>query len=174
MCPHYARARLPTTHSLTRRHSFDARRSTWEMWRDCAKNQRNIAHHSRCMSASEDMLGKRVLVVDDDTAILESIGAVLEMDGYDVSVATDGLEALDQVSADRPDLILLDLMMPRMDGYAFAAELRRRETLPKVPIVVLTADGRIRQKADRMGAEGFLSKPFDVSTLLTEVARLAG
>jgi two-component system chemotaxis response regulator CheY len=114
-----------------------------------------------------------VLVVEDDTGLQETLEEVLELEGYAVIVANDGLDALAKLGEPPPAVILLDVMMPRMDGYAFADELRRRGLHPRIPILILTADGRARQKAERIGAVGYLEKPFDLSELLRQIARFA-
>lgn len=113
-----------------------------------------------------------VLVVDDDPDILEAVCDILEGEGYRVARARNGREALGQVDEERPLLILLDLMMPVMDGSAFAQALRGRERDRSIPIVVISADGD-PQKAAALGARGFLAKPFDIDALLAEVAALA-
>lgn len=118
------------------------------------------------------ILSNSVLVVDDDPGLQEALEAILELEGYDVRTARDGLDALEQVQAGLPDLIVLDLMMPRMDGYAFARELEERGLRSQVPIIVLTADGRADYKARQIGADGGLAKPFDIEAFLGEVARL--
>jgi len=112
-----------------------------------------------------------VLVVDDDPDILEAVCDILEGEGYRVARARNGREALVRVDEERPLLILLDLMMPVMDGPAFAQALHRRED-HEIPIVVISADGD-PQKAAALGARGFLAKPFDIDALLAEVASLA-
>ena len=117
-------------------------------------------------------MGRTVLVVDDDESIQATLRDLLEDEGYQVLTANDGLDALDQLTPILPDLILLDLMMPRMDGYAFVEELSRRGLRPAVPVIVLTADGNIRQKAMQVGAEGYAEKPFSLLTLLEQVERL--
>jgi two-component system response regulator MprA len=117
-------------------------------------------------------VSKPVLVVDDDSAIREILELALADEGYDVDLAGDGVEAIDKVNNKQPQLILLDWMMPRMDGEAFADELGRRGLRPAIPILMLTAAGNPEQKAARIGAEGFLTKPFELPTLLDEVARL--
>lgn len=117
--------------------------------------------------------GKVVLVVDDDDGFQETLQALLEMEGYDVVVARDGQEALAKLEEITPAVILLDLMMPRMNGFDFAQELTRRGLRPAIPIVVLTADGRAGQKVEQIGAEGHLGKPFDVNALLQVVNQLA-
>lgn len=119
-------------------------------------------------------MDRTVLVVEDDAGLQETLEEILEIEGYDVTVAKDGLDALDKLSDPLPAVILLDVMMPRMDGYAFVDELRRRGLHPGIPILVLTADGRAQQKAERIGAVGYLEKPFDLRELLRQVARFAG
>ncbi len=112
-----------------------------------------------------------VLVVDDDPDILEAICDILAAEGYRVARARHGGEALDRVVAERPAIILLDLMMPVMDGIAFAHELRGRGLADGVPIVVISADGN-PQKAALVGAQGYLAKPFDIDALLAHVAAM--
>jgi CheY-like chemotaxis protein len=117
-------------------------------------------------------MGRTVLVVDDDVNIQATLRDLLQDEGYQVLTANDGLEALERLNSALPALILLDLMMPRMDGYAFVEELSRRGLRAAVPIIVLTADGRARQKATQMGADGFAEKPFSLLPLLEQVERL--
>jgi CheY-like chemotaxis protein len=110
-----------------------------------------------------------VLVVDDDPDILDAICDILDAEGYRVSRARHGQEALEQVEHELPDVILLDLMMPVMDGVAFSQALRRRPAGAEVPIVVISADGN-PQRATAVGAVGYLAKPFDIDALLAQVA----
>jgi len=117
-------------------------------------------------------VGEDILVVDDEPELQEALRDLLELEGYDVRVARDGIEALERVEAAKPRLIVLDLMMPRMDGYGFVAELERRNLRDEIPIIVLTADGKASTKADHLGAAAGVAKPFDVTMLLGEVARL--
>jgi CheY-like chemotaxis protein len=112
-----------------------------------------------------------VLVVDDDPDILDAICDILDGEGYRVARARHGLEALERVEEERPSVILLDLMMPIMDGLAFADALRARERDGGIPIVVISADGN-PQKAAAVGARGFLAKPFDIDALLAQVAAM--
>jgi len=113
-----------------------------------------------------------VLVVDDDKGLQESLQALLEMEGYAVAVAGDGLEALQKLEDSQPAVILLDLMMPRMNGHEFLEELQRRGRRPAIPIIVLTADGHAKQKATQLRAEGYVAKPFDITALLNEIDRV--
>jgi CheY-like chemotaxis protein len=109
-----------------------------------------------------------VLVVDDDPDILDAICDILDAEGYRVSRARHGREALEQVDNELPDVILLDLMMPVMDGVAFSQALRQRPD-GDVPVVVISADGN-PQRATAVGAVGYLAKPFDIDALLAQVA----
>lgn len=115
-----------------------------------------------------------VLVVDDDDGVQVTVQSILEDEGYQVVVASDGLDALAKLDGFFPALILLDITMPRMDGYAFADELDRLGLRARIPIVVLTADGRAQQKAVRVGAVGYIHKPFTILALLEVVARAIG
>lgn len=114
-----------------------------------------------------------VLVVDDDPDILEAICDILEVEGYRVARARNGREALEAVDAEVPSLVLLDLMMPVMDGPAFARALRTRPFATDLPIVVISADGN-PARATSVGARGYLAKPFDIDALLAQVILLAG
>lgn len=106
-----------------------------------------------------------VLVVDDDTSILDTVSAILSGEGYDVVSAATGQEALAAVARKRPLLILLDMRMPVMDGWAVARALREQGI--SVPIVVMTAAESAKRWADEVGAEGYLAKPFGLDELAT-------
>lgn len=116
---------------------------------------------------------KRVLVVDDDEQILESVRLALEDHGYEVLTARDGAEGLVRAERDEPDLIVLDVVLPKRSGFTVLDHLRRGP-LRTLPIIVLTAsdEQRHRDFAASCGADRFLPKPFDMSDLLTEVDRL--
>ena len=116
-------------------------------------------------------LSKLILVVDDDEGLQETLQAVLEGEDYEVVIAGDGLAALEKLATVMPALILLDLMMPRMDGFTFALELERRGLRSSIPIIVLTADSRGKQKANQLGANNYIDKPFDIPDLLDKIAQ---
>ena len=105
-----------------------------------------------------------ILVTDDDPDLLELISEALAHHGYRVATARHGQEALERVEAERPNLVLLDMNMPVMDGWAFASELRERYGR-SVPIVVITAAKDSKLRADEVGAEGELGKPFELEQL---------
>ena len=113
----------------------------------------------------------QILIVDDDEEIRSFLGVLLQDEGYTVESAEDGLVALEKLEGTRPDLILLDIMMPRMDGYHFAEALRQR-SLP-IPFIVLSANLR-EQQAKAMGACSYIAKPFDLFDLLEKVDHCTG
>jgi CheY-like chemotaxis protein len=117
-----------------------------------------------------------VLVVDDDPGIREALADLLGEEGYRVVTAMNGVEALDKLrepSQARPCVILLDLMMPFMNGHQFFAEQQQDRTLASIPIVVISADSAIRQKAVQFGGE-FLPKPVRIERVLEVVERHCG
>jgi CheY-like chemotaxis protein len=116
---------------------------------------------------------KTVLVVDDDRELLDLIAFVLESEGYAVTTAENGWAGLAAVSRHLPDLVLLDMKMPVLDGWEFARELRHRRN-PAVPIVVITAAEDARRRAQEVGAVGWLAKPFDLADLLAVVQENVG
>ena len=111
-----------------------------------------------------------ILVVDDDSSILETVTAILELEGYAVTTAADSVEALRVIEQRFPALVLLDMRMPALDGWGFVRELDRREV--RVPIVVMTAAQDARRWAVEIGAAGYLAKPFELPDLLVTVERL--
>jgi two-component system response regulator MprA len=118
--------------------------------------------------------GPWVLVVDDDPHVRQAIQWALEDEGFAVEAAADGQAALELAASRRPDLVLLDITLPRLDGYAVARALRG-EHGPALPILAITADGQAPEKARRVGAYAFVRKPFELDELLAAVrAGLAG
>lgn len=113
----------------------------------------------------------RILVVDDDAAIRDVVAEVLEDEGYQVEKAASGAEALVAIETQKPDLVVLDMRMPVMNGWEFAEELAGRRD-NAVPILVMTAAVDAAQRAQEIGAAGTLSKPFDLVALLEMVEGL--
>ena len=115
---------------------------------------------------------KSILIVEDDAAIRDALTLLLKDEGYAVAGAPNGLEALRHLKEKgAPDLIVLDLMMPVMDGWQFSKEQQQDPTLRGVPVVVLSANGNVEQKAHLLGAAGFLQKPVEVTELLDVIHR---
>jgi len=107
-----------------------------------------------------------VLVVEDDLDIREVMRMVLEASGYQVFEAGDGAEALVVARAHRPGAILLDLMMPGMDGFQFRELQLQDPEIAAIPVVIVSGGGAVPQKAAELGAAGYLVKPTDVQSLL--------
>ncbi len=117
--------------------------------------------------------GRLILVVDDDPDILQTLALCLSTEGYRVLMASNGQEALDVLGKERPACILLDLMMPVMDGWQFVGELDSRG-MRRAPLLILSADRAVQGHATKLHADAFLAKPFDLDELLGKVSQLTG
>lgn len=117
--------------------------------------------------------GKRVLLVDDDTEIVESMRTVLESRGYDVIVARDGNQGLVMAEQENPDLVVLDMMMPKRSGFLVLEKLRRSRPVP-MRVIMITANEGSRHKAyaEMLGVDDYIRKPFAMDRLLESVDRL--
>ncbi|NOJ81974.1 response regulator [Myxococcus xanthus] len=113
---------------------------------------------------------KRLLIVDDELAIVEALQDILSVEGYDVDTAFNGAEGLHRMADAKPDLVLLDLMMPVMDGREMLRRMREDDDLRGIPVVVMSA-GRISDEERRSSAR-FLAKPFELDVLLDTIAEL--
>ena len=118
----------------------------------------------------------RVLVVDDDDVIRQLITVNLELEGFDVATAIDGQDCLDRVKDVRPDVITLDVMMPRLDGWEAAGRLRADPDTAGIKVVLLSARAQEAdlERGSRIGVDAYLTKPFDPDELIEVVRRLAG
>jgi CheY-like chemotaxis protein len=115
---------------------------------------------------------KSILVVEDDAATRDAVALVLEDEGYSVTGVANGQEALSHLrQASPPQLIVLDLMMPVMNGWEFRKQQTQDPALKSIPVLVISADGGISQKAAALGAKDFLLKPIDLDKLLEAVQR---
>jgi two-component system chemotaxis response regulator CheY len=112
-----------------------------------------------------------ILVVEDDPMIREVLAGLLADEGYDVELASHGREALQRLRERRPDLIVLDLMMPVMDGWRFRAEQRQLADCSDVPVVVLSAVRDLGEQANRLDAAGAIHKPFELDVALRTIER---
>jgi DNA-binding response OmpR family regulator len=121
-------------------------------------------------------LSKKVLIADDEPNIVTSLEFLMQKAGYQVRSVVDGEEALRQVAAFRPDLILLDIMLPLRDGFQVCQEIRADPQLKDLKVVMLTAKGRETEvsKGIALGADLYVTKPFATRELLTNVRQLLG
>lgn len=117
------------------------------------------------------MSKKVILAVDDEPNILLSIEFILDMEGYEVHTAHDGEEALEVAGRIRPDVILLDINMPRKDGYEVCRILREREDMAGTKVIMLTAKGQTleKKKGLEVGADEYVTKPFSAEDLLQKI-----
>lgn len=112
----------------------------------------------------------KILVCDDEKDVVELISFLLEKDGYNVVTAKNGREALDVVGKEIPDLILLDVMMPEMDGYTVQTRLQEDPKTKAIPIIILTAKGQMRDVfAMSSNVVAYMEKPFDPKSLRTKI-----
>ena len=117
-----------------------------------------------------------MLVVDDDEVIRQLIAVNLTLEGFEVFTAVDGQDCLDKVGEVRPDVITLDVMMPRLDGWVTATQLRRNPDTAAIKVVLITARAQEddRDKGAQVGADAYLTKPFDPAEMIRVVRELAG
>ncbi|HTQ78177.1 MAG TPA: response regulator [Burkholderiales bacterium] len=120
-------------------------------------------------------MATRVLIAEDDPNIVESLSFVLSRDGFEVSAALDGEEALRRLRSEPPDVMILDVMLPKRNGFEVLKAVKSDPALRAMPVIVLTAKGQAqdRRMAEQIGVEGFMTKPFSNTDVLEAVRRLA-
>jgi DNA-binding response OmpR family regulator len=123
-------------------------------------------------------LAKKILIVDDSEKDMELVKHFLEMDGsdYDIVFAKDGLEALEKARTEKPDLIILDLMLPKMDGFKVCRLLKFDEKFKHIPVILLTmlGDHKDKETGKNVGADAYMAKPFDSDVLHEQITKLIG
>ena len=121
-------------------------------------------------------MNKKVLIADDEPNIVISLEFLLRREGFDVLVAVDGEEALAKARSEKPDLVLLDVMMPKINGFDLCQALRADRDLDAMRIVMLTAKGRDTEvsKGLALGADAYVTKPFSTKDLVQQVRSLLG
>ena len=119
-------------------------------------------------------MGKHVLVIEDEPNIIEAISFILSRDGWTVATHSNGHDAVDVVLAKRPDLVILDVMLPGRSGYDILTDLRGRPETERLPVLMLTARGQSkdRELAERLGASRFMTKPFSNAEVLEALREL--
>ena len=122
------------------------------------------------------MMSKKVLIVDDNQDAIHILTAVLKRGGYLVSVAKNGVEAIEKIRQERPALILLDIMMPRMDGFEVCQEIKGSEETSNIPVLMITArkDPESRKRGLEVGASEYLVKPIHPAEVLRKVQEYLG
>ena len=120
------------------------------------------------------MTKKKILLVDDEKDLVYAVKMQLEAQDYEVSVAYDGQEALDKARREKPDLIILDVMLPKLDGYKVSRMLKFDEKYKKIPLIMFTA--RVQEADEKtgyaVGADAYVTKPFDSKALLDQIKGL--
>jgi DNA-binding response OmpR family regulator len=119
-------------------------------------------------------MNKRVLIAEDEPNIVESLTFLLERNGFDIDVAINGMQTLEMISTSLPNLLILDVMLPELDGYEVLRRLRANDHTAELPILMLTAKGQRedRETALKFGADLFLTKPFANADLIAAVNQL--
>jgi DNA-binding response OmpR family regulator len=120
--------------------------------------------------------GKKILIVDDEPNVIKSLAFVLSKEGYDVSSAVNGEDAMAKVQQSKPDLMFLDVMMPKKNGYEVCQEVKSNSGLSDIHIIMLTAKGQEadREKGLNAGADEFMTKPFSPILVIDKVKELLG
>lgn len=122
----------------------------------------------------------KILVVDDEPHVVNLIKSRLEASNYQVVTASDGEECLKKLMSEKPDLIILDIMMPKMDGYSTLIAIKEMRAItaepPEIPVIVLTAraDARVRELVEKENIQAYLVKPFDAKVLLETIEKIKG
>jgi len=116
--------------------------------------------------------GKKILVVDDEQQLALAVKIRLQSRGYQVVIASDGRQALELIQTEKPDLVILDVFMPVMDGYFCLREINQRYGRNKIPIIILTARDRMKELFELEGIEDYVIKPFDHDDLLIRIERV--
>lgn len=117
---------------------------------------------------------KKILLVDDEKDLVESVTMRLEHAGYEVVPSYDGVDAFERVRKEKPDIIILDIMLPKMDGYKVCGLLKKDARYAKIPIVMFTAKAHDADEklAREVGADAYIVKPFEAKTLLDKISEL--
>lgn len=121
-------------------------------------------------------MSKRILIVDDEDQLAMMVEMRLQAEGYETLLASDGQEGLEKAKKEMPDLIILDVMMPKMDGYKVCGLLKSDTRYKNIPVILFTARAQDsdQQTGQEVGADGYINKPFQPETLLSKVKELLG
>ena len=119
---------------------------------------------------------KTILIADDEPYLIRSLSYVLQREGYHVESAVDGQEAMSKIETLRPDLVFLDLMLPRLDGFQICRRVKERPDLRSIYVIILTAKGQQedRRKGLQAGADAFMTKPFSPKEIIDKLRQILG
>lgn len=115
---------------------------------------------------------KRILIIDDQPDVVQLLRDLLEHNKFEVITASEGVEGLAKAKSHKPDMIIVDVAMPVMDGYEFVKELRRDEEFKDTPVVVITGRVQLREIFEEQGINDYIMKPFEKKELLTKIKKL--
>lgn len=115
------------------------------------------------------MAQKKIIIIDDDVDLVELLKTRLELQGYSVCFAYDGEEGMSKIQLEKPDLIILDVMLPKKDGYTIFREIKYKDDLKNIPIIVLTAKDKMEEMFAMEGLRQFVVKPFSSDELIRKV-----
>jgi two-component system alkaline phosphatase synthesis response regulator PhoP len=129
--------------------------------------EKEVETHIRSFSDSRE----KIMIVDDEMSTLLPLKRSLEAQGYIVIEAYDGYQAIEKAKTEKPELIVLDLMLPGIDGFEVCAQLKKDEITEKIPVIMLTAKDEVRDKVEglEMGADDYITKPFNLNELKARI-----
>lgn len=119
-------------------------------------------------------MAKKILVIDDDPDLSYLLKARLEANKFEVITAYDGTEGLEKTKSEKPDLIILDILMPEKDGYVFVKELKSEEDIKDIPVIVISGKDTLKILFEKEGITDYLVKPLDIKELLEKINKRLG
>jgi len=127
-----------------------------------------------CSQMKKNLAEKKILVVDDEPFILKSLSFVLTKEGFHIQTATNGVEAMEKIRQQKPDIVFLDIMMPKMNGMEVCRWIRDDPDLRNIYVIILTAKGQEmdREKGFSIGADEYMTKPFSPSSVLQRIREI--
>jgi two-component system alkaline phosphatase synthesis response regulator PhoP len=117
---------------------------------------------------------KKILLIEDEKDMVYAVTMQLRASGYEIIAASDGDEGLKKAKENKPDLILLDIMLPRKDGYTFLLDLKKDEATKSIPVIVVTAKPAMKDIFEMEGVKAYITKPFENTHLLSKIKEIIG
>ena len=119
-------------------------------------------------------MAKKILIVEDEIELIDMLRIRLEANGYQVITAFDGQQGLERAKSEKPDLIIMDIMMPKKDGWTFVREMKTDDSIKRIPVIMLTAKEGMEDMFKLEGVKGYVTKPFEAEELLLRVKLCIG